>query len=163
MDELSQSRFEAMRRRHYPPELNRISAHLTLFHALPATEGVRDALAAEARKCVSFPMRLSGVRSLGRGVAFTLDSPELTAMRRRLAAVFEQDLNAQDRQGFRPHVVVQNKVSPQQAKELLGELASTFVAEDVQATGLGWWNYLGGPWELRQIFRFDGQSETSAG
>ncbi|WP_228763515.1 2'-5' RNA ligase family protein [Brevundimonas sp. SPF441] len=30
--------FEALRRRHFPPHLNQIPAHLTLFHALPGDQ-----------------------------------------------------------------------------------------------------------------------------
>lgn len=37
LDPTAQSRFEALRQRHYPPERNQIPAHLTLFHTLPDT------------------------------------------------------------------------------------------------------------------------------
>ena len=99
-------------------------------------------------------MRVTGVRSLGRGVALVLEGPELLAMRARLARRFEEDLSAQDRQGFRPHVVVQNKVSPEEAKVLLAQMSGGFEPWKVQAVGLGWWDYLGGPWELRQVLSF---------
>jgi 2'-5' RNA ligase len=156
MDAVSQARFEAMRQKHYPAELNRIAAHLTLFHTLPASDAVRDVLTAEAAAVRPFRMRVTGVRSLGRGVAFGLESSELVAMRARLARVFENELSAQDRQGFRPHVVVQNKVSAEEAKGLVGELSAGFAGWNVQAVGLGWWDYLGGPWERRGWFGFGG-------
>ncbi len=141
---------------HYPAELNQIAAHLTLFHTLPGTAEVREVLEREAAALAAFPMRVSGVRSLGRGVAYFLESAELLELRRRLVREFEGGLTAQDTQGFRPHVVVQNKVSSEAAKALLGELTTQFQPWQVQAVGLGWWDYLGGPWERRGSFGFGG-------
>ncbi len=154
MENSAQKRFETLRQAHYPAELNRIAAHLTLFHSLPGTAETRAVLLREAAAMPAFPMRVSGIRSLGRGVAFTLESPELAALHRRLAKAFESELSAQDRQGFRPHVVVQNKVSGAEAKELLALLGAGFSSFTVQAEGLEWWDYLGGPWKLRETFGF---------
>ena len=39
LDDVSQHRFDIERRRHFPPALNRIPAHLTLFHTLPEDDG----------------------------------------------------------------------------------------------------------------------------
>ena len=38
LDDLSFARFDALRREHFPPTLNRIPAHVTLFHHLPGEE-----------------------------------------------------------------------------------------------------------------------------
>jgi hypothetical protein len=35
LDRASFERFEALRRAHFPPALNRVPAHVTLFHHLP--------------------------------------------------------------------------------------------------------------------------------
>ena len=35
LDAPARERFDALRRRHFPPERNHLAAHLTLFHALP--------------------------------------------------------------------------------------------------------------------------------
>jgi hypothetical protein len=42
---------------------------------------------------------------------------------------------------------VQNKVSPEEAKALHGQLLATFSPFDVGGVGLSSWRYLGGPWE----------------
>ena len=67
---------------------------------------------------------------------------------------FGEVLTGQDRQGFRPHVVVQNKVSGGEAKELLGRMQVEFRPFTVRAEGLQLWRYLGGPWELAEGFLF---------
>ena len=156
LDPEAQAHFEALRQQYFPSALNRIGAHVTLFHALPATADVRSALEEEAATLRSFSMQVSGVRTLGRGVAYFFESPELKALHRRFAQAFSAYLSAQDRQGFRPHVVVQNKVDPAQARLLHAELSAGFRAWQVEAQGLDWWNYLGGPWELRERFGFAG-------
>ncbi len=72
----------------------------------------------------------------------------------RLAEAFREHLTAQDRQRLQPHVVVQNKVTPAAARELLAELEREFMPREVEAVGLDLWRYLGGPWELARTFPF---------
>ena len=67
---------------------------------------------------------------------------------------FRTFLTPQDKQPLRPHVVAQNKVEPAEAKALLAVLQAGFAAWDVSATGLDWWEYLGGPWRLVEHFAF---------
>ncbi len=153
MDAASQERFDRLRREHYPAELNRIAAHLTLFHKLPQGAEVRDAVAKAALR-PGFAMKVSGVRSLGRGVAYGVESRELVGVHERLAEEFGEWLTPQDRQGFRPHVVVQNKVSGAEAKALRERLEGEFEPFEVRAEGLALWLYLGGPWKLAERFEF---------
>jgi hypothetical protein len=63
-------------------------------------------------------------------------------------------LTAQDAQGFRPHVVIQNKVDPVEARALYERLAAGFRPYSIEATGLLLWRYLGGPWALERQFHF---------
>jgi 2'-5' RNA ligase len=125
----------------------RLSAHVTLFHALPGEheDAVRADLAAAARR-PPFEVDVTGVRFLGRGVAYELSSPEAEDLRAALARGWAPWLTAQDRQGHRPHVTVQNKVAPEVARALHAELSAAFVPGAVTARGLGLWRYLGGPW-----------------
>lgn len=154
IDPASQHHFEALRREHYPPELNRIPAHVSLFHQLPGTKEIEGALREVCADLSAFPVQVQGLRSLGRGVAFTLASPELMSLHRELVRRFEPYLIPQDRQRFQPHIVVQNKVAPERARELLARLQASFVSSEVQGTGLTWWEYLGGPWRLMDTFSF---------
>jgi len=156
LDDASQQRFEGLRQRYFPPELNRIPAHLSLFHTLPESEQTTAALTVFAAGQQAFVMRVSQVRSLGKGVALFLESPEAKSLHRRLSEVFAEHLTAQDRQGFQPHVVAQNKVTPEQAKATLALLQAGFQPWTCEAIGLELWRYLGGPWLHLQRFAFTG-------
>jgi hypothetical protein len=85
--------------------------------------------------------------SLGRGVAYRIDAAELVAIRARLADAFAGLLTPQDAGGWRAHVTIQNKVSPNIAKLLLESLSRDFVPREVEIAGLATWWYRGGPWE----------------
>ena len=153
LDPTSQAHFNTLRRQHYPAHLNQIPAHLTLFHQLPPHAAIAATLEAAAHH-PPFPLRITGLRSLGRGVAYTLASPELQALHAHLAQQLAQHLTPQDRQPFHPHIVLQNKSTPDAARTLLTQLQSTFQPCQAQATGLTLWNYLGGPWQHVHFFNF---------
>ena len=91
--------------------------------------------------------RVGGLMSLGRGVAYRIESPELIAIRRDLAEAFTGLLTPQDAGGWRPHVTIQNKVQPNIAKLLMATLARDFRPWDAEIAGLATWWYRGGPWE----------------
>lgn len=149
---------DALRRQHFPADRNHVPAHVTLFHALPG-EHEADVAAHLPAVCdvhPPVPVTLPGVRSLGKGVAVVVDAPELVAVRNRLARRWAAWLTPQDRQGYRPHVTVQNKVTPEAAKALLAELAATWVPVTGTGDGLRLWRYAGGPWEPAGRFRFGG-------
>lgn len=156
LDDGAQERFDALRRAHFPPERNHLQAHVTLFHALPGAcePEVRRDLAQAAQR-PAYEVEVSRVRSLGRGVAYDLRSPELTAQREGLARRWQPWLTPQDARPHAAHVTVQNKVTPQQARALLRELEAGFAPYAVRATGLALWRYLGGPWEPLDRWRFD--------
>ncbi len=160
LDADSQAFFDEQRRRYFPAKINYLSAHLTLFHALPGAEYaaiVADLAATAAGQPGPLALRATGLKFMGRGVMYTLDNPELPALHRRLQRQWEPWLTPQDRQGLRPHITVQNKVDPAVARALHEELAAGFQPFDATGTGLALWAYKGGPWELRQ--RFDFQAE----
>ena len=147
-----------MRRTHFPPERNLIPAHLTLFHALPgeALEEVLSGLRVACAATAPFPLRFTGPRSLGRGVALEVAAPPLVALRRAMAAGWSHMLTRQDAQGFRPHVTVQNKVTAPAASALLADLSARFEPWEGRGEGLLLWHYRGGPWEAAASIPFAG-------
>ena len=144
-----QAWFDRLREAHFPPERNQLSAHLTMFHhLLPSLAPELKQRLARATRGVTAPAaRIAGVYSLGKGVAYRVDSPGLAAIRAELAEAFAGMLVPQDAQGWRAHVTIQNKVQPAVAKALLAELSAGFVARPVAIAGLAAWWYRGGPWE----------------
>ena len=148
---------DTLRRAHFPPERNHLSAHVTLFHNLPpsAEAELRDVLARFAAGPPP-PARIEGLMSLGRGTAIRLASPAMLALRADLADHFDTLLTAQDRAPPRLHVTVQNKVSPQEAKALQAVLAPQVRPADFRFAGLALHAYLGGPWRLLKRWSFRG-------
>lgn len=156
LDAASSQFFDRKRREHFPTERNFLAAHVTLFHHLPggSEQEVRRILADAAANSRQFRVTVDGLRSLGRGVAYSLASADLTKLRADLAECFEPWLTPQDRQRFKPHVTVQNKVTPETARALLAALQAGFVAWDATAMGLELWAYRGGPWSARAFLPF---------
>jgi 2'-5' RNA ligase superfamily protein len=148
---------DRLRRAHYPAERNRLPAHLTMFHGLPpSAEGeLRSRLSAlaAARPPKS---RIDGLMDLGGGVAFRIVSGDLDGIREELADGLQGLLGAQDSGGWRPHVTIQNKVSPKAARALIAELERDFRPRDLSVSGLGLHRYLDGPWEKLAINPFRG-------
>ena len=158
LDADTQAWLDALRRAHFPPERNLVPAHVTLFHALPGDEenAVLGALAAECRGAAPSAVRIGPPRFLGRGVALVVSAPEVSALRARLAARWRDRLTPQDRQGWRPHATVQNKVAAERARALHAELAASLPVREARAEGLLLWRYRGGPWEPAGTFGFNG-------
>ncbi|MBD2715212.1 2'-5' RNA ligase family protein [Microvirga sp. STR05] len=158
LDASSQLFFNELRQRHFPPERNFLQAHLTLFHHLPGSQ--HDALCTQIESLTArtepLTLAVTGVRFLGRGVAYTLENQQLRALHKELQALWQPDLTPQDLQKLQPHVTVQNKVEPAIARTLHRELSEDFQPFEATGTGLQLWAYRGGPWESLQTFSFKG-------
>jgi hypothetical protein len=158
LDADTQAWLDGLRRAHFPPERNLVPAHVTLFHALPGAEfePVLAAIAAECRGAAPGAVRIGPPRFLGRGVALDVSAPAVAALRARLAARWRERLSPQDRQGWRPHATVQNKVGADRARALHAELSASLPVREGCAEGLLLWRYRGGPWEPAGSFAFTG-------
>ena len=148
---------EALRRRHYPTERNRVPAHLTMFHALPpSTEAEARSRLAEAAKGPQPKASINGLMDLGGGVAFRIVSPDLERIRDELADALHGMLGPQDRGGWKPHITIQNKVAPKVARALLAALGREFASQPLVIRGLALHRYADGPWEDVASYSFRG-------
>ena len=156
LDTASFTELDALRRRHFPAARNLLPAHLTLFHLLPGEglEVIAAHLTATAAATRKFPLNFPTVRFLGRGVAVEVASADLLQVRGALAAHWDAWLGRQDRQPFKPHVTVQNKADPADARALYARLRADWRPMRGQALGLSLWWYRGGPWEPAKSFDF---------
>lgn len=156
-DAQSFAALDGLRRRYFPPALNRVPAHATLFHHLPG-ESLRAVVERLREVCAGtgpLEFTMAEARSLGRGVALAIDCPALVRLRAGLATAFADRLTAQDRQGYRPHATVQNKVSGEEARATLRAVEALLpIAGRIE--GLALWHYRGGPWEEAGRFPFTG-------
>ncbi len=156
-DDASFKFFDDLRQEYFPPERNFLSAHITLFHHLPGEElsKIRTDLQEICGKTGEFEIEFSEWRFLGKGSAITVESAELNGLRNELANKWKNWLTRQDQQKFKPHITVQNKVEPDEAKILFAKLLSDWEKRVGTAKGLSLWFYLGGPWKLENEFLFE--------
>ncbi|KKC24692.1 2'-5' RNA ligase family protein [Sphingomonas sp. SRS2] len=156
---------DALRRAHFPAERNQLPAHLTLFHHLPpsALDALKRLLIAEARMAMPPAARITRLISLGQGVALGVESPGLMAIRTQIAEAMQGLLTPQDQAACRPHITIQNKVAPGEARALLNALRQDFRPRAITLIGFGAYWYRGGPWETIAEYRFSrsGRSRRS--
>lgn len=158
LSELGQGDFawlNSMRRQHYPPDRNRVPAHLTLFRSLPpsAEAEVRHSLA-RAASTARPRAEISGMMDLDSGVALRVHSPELEEIRDELGTEFHGLLTSQDQGRWTPHVTIQNKVEPRVARALLRQLRANFEPRPLEIGGLQLVRYVDGGWEPIARWRF---------
>lgn len=155
-DEVSFKLFDELRQKYFPPERNFLSAHITLFHHLPGEEleNICQTLKEICDKTGEFEIAFTEWRFLGKGSAMTVESAELNILHGKLARNWSDWLTRQDSQKFKPHITVQNKVAPDEAKILFAELSENWEMRIGTAKGLSLWSYLGGHWKLEDEFLF---------
>lgn len=147
--------FNKQRQQYFPASINYMQAHLTLFHhlLLPVDEIIAQ-IHPFAAEFFSFDIQVTDVVSLGKGVAYKLESKDLQLIHYRFQQLWKPLLKPQDLQKLWPHITVQNKVTPQQSKDLLAQLKIMFQPFTIHATGLSIWEYLNGPWKFIQTITF---------
>ncbi|MDG2005271.1 MAG: 2'-5' RNA ligase family protein [Novosphingobium sp.] len=147
---------DSLRRAHYPPERNRLQAHVTLFHGLPpsARAEVHDLLIATAGEAKSPEACISGVMDLGRGTALAIDSCGMIELHERLAESLHGLIQQKDARELRLHITVQNKVERSQAKALQAELAATFRSQGFRFRGFGFYGWDGILWNFERLYSF---------
>lgn len=148
---------DGLRRTHYPPERNRLRAHVTLFHALPPSveEELVDLLK-DLAKAAPPPARVSGVMKLGNGTAIAIDSPLMVDLHGQIVERMHGLLTRQDAQPLRLHVTVQNKVTSQAAKALQTELAEQLQPRSFRFRGFGLYAWEDGLWRPLRVVSFRG-------
>ncbi len=146
-----------LRRQHFPPDRNIVPAHITLFHHLPPgiAPELKYRLNLATRNVMPPSAQLRDVMLLERGVAFRVESEGLGEIRDELSDAFAGLLTPQDRQGWRGHVTIQNKVEPAIARKLHAQLKEAFRPRSLEIEGLASWYYRDGWWEplSRHLFR----------
>lgn len=149
---------DGLRRAHFPPERNKLEAHVTLFHAMAPSlfEELKPLLKRVVAGHPPQPARVTGVIAMDKATALGIESPGMAAIREDIAEHFHGALTAQDNHPLRLHITVQNKVSVEVARALRAELARVIKPRDFAFTGLGLHIYRGGPWEAVGRWPFRG-------
>jgi 2'-5' RNA ligase len=146
---------QELRRAHYPPERNRVPAHLTLFRQLPPS--LEGELTTRLARFVASPppfASVAGVMDLGEGTALRVESDELVRIREELAETFHGLLTPQDQASWRPHVTIPNKVVRREARALQKQLRATLKSRPLAIRAFAAWRYRDGPWEPIRTWPF---------
>lgn len=150
---------DGLRRAHFPPERNRLVAHVTLFHSFAPSlrEELRTVLGTFAARFAPPAARIEGLMDLGKGTALAIRSPGMLAIRAAIADHFHGALTAQDRHQPRLHITVQNKVTREEALALQRELAAALQPRDFRFRGLELHLYRQTHWDLVGHWPFRGK------
>ena len=149
---------EGLRRAHYPPERNRLGAHVTLFHALPpSAEGEVRRLLGEIAARPAPEAAIVGLMDLGQGTALSVDSPQMVAIHTELAERLHGLIQQQDARVLRLHITVQNKVPRAEAKALQAELAASLAPRAFRFRGLALSHWRDALWRQAQLYPFRGR------
>jgi hypothetical protein len=169
-----------LRATYFPRHLNRLAAHLTLFHALPASQldtHILPLLKSLAASTSSYHIRATTAVRMGKGVLIQAHHSAIphqtTELHRKMQREWAHFLSKQDMQNLRLHWTVMNKVEDKEVvKKVEGEvnqwLREKRKAKDVEerrkaegfVTGLTLWEYADGWWVRPRIFSFLGEGDV---
>lgn len=150
---------DGLRRAHYPPERNRLRAHVTLFHALPpSSEPEIRRLLGDLAAEPAPEAEITGLMNLGKGTAFRIASPGMVALHGVIAERLHGLLTRQDGQPLRLHITVQNKVTPEAARALQASLSAEFQPRRFRFRAFGLYAYEEGLWRPIRDYPFRGQA-----
>lgn len=134
-----------------------MTAHLTLLrHLPPDVEGELGRRLSRHSAAPAPKATVAGIMDLGEGTALRVESEALEEMRWDLAEALGGLLTPQDRGAWAPHITIQNKVEPREARRLQESLRRSFRPRPLAIAGLAVWRYLGGPWEPVKAYSFRG-------
>ncbi len=148
-------RVTALRTQYFPPKLNKLSAHIAIFRALPGSQlnTIEADVSAAAEKQQSFSIATGKAYLLGHGVAIDANAPPAKGIYNGLKDKWEKFLSKQDK-SFKAHYTIQNKVEDGVPQRTLEELQKNFEGSQGQVDGLSLYRYDRGYWRHEKDFMF---------
>lgn len=170
-DQKHHQRMTNLRSKYFPKRINKLEAHLTLFHALPFSKLDSDVvplIKEVASRTQRFNIHATRPFKMKRGIAVSVSkengsrqaqSVHLALQRPWLEAGFLSD---QDAGGCRIHYTIMNKVDDEsEVQRAFEEVNGSWKDDWCVATGLGLWKYeQGGRWIYTEGFDFQGGAES---
>jgi len=150
------------RKDYFPARLNKLDAHLTLFHALPGSkldDEIIPTLEATAKSTEQFhilaatPFRLK--HGIAIGVPKTAGGTTARDVHAKLRDQWRPFLSDQDAGGFAAHYTIMNKVDDdKKVNGAFAEVEQNFQACPGMIEGLSLWRYDRSRWEWARDFVF---------
>lgn len=156
----------ALRNQHFPKRINKLAAHLTLFHALPQSKLEGDIipfLNEVAAKTSPFAIKADKPFRLKKGFAVSVSSriggQQAKQVHDALQEKWKNDdfLSEQDAGACRLHYTLMNKVDDEaEISNAYNDLLDRWRSESGVAEGLALWEYDRGFWKWQKSFNFSG-------
>ena len=153
-------RINNLRKLYFPAHLNKIGAHITLFHALPGSQldTITSDLLAFTPLRTPFPIRTLEPMKMAYGVALNAKNRDadgiFSALKETWGPMGGDFLSKQD-QHFKAHYTIQNKATKEVALATWEEVKDGFRGDEGTAIGLTLYQYLkGGHWKFQRHFDF---------
>jgi len=153
----------ALRKKYFPPKLNKLGAHIAVFRALPGSElpRINEDIADLVSRTAPFvlvasnePFRLRQ----GVGINVTDGQRESRKVYEELRGKWKRFLSKQDDGGFKAHYTVMNKVDDEKEVErAMEEIGREWKGDEGICEGLIMWRYDRGYWKLEKEFKFEGK------
>ena len=150
-----------MRKKYFPPRLNKLDAHLTLFHALPGSK-LEDEILPFLEKLSGttrqFPLQAASPFRLKHGIAIGVPKPRggdaARDVHSQLRRNWSDFLSDQDAGGFRAHYTIMNKMDDDKKVEAAyKEVEKEWKGCPGTVEGLTLWRYDRGHWEFYRDFK----------
>ncbi|KAF2215383.1 hypothetical protein CERZMDRAFT_35478 [Cercospora zeae-maydis SCOH1-5] len=170
------TRMTALRTHYFPRKINKLAAHLTLFHALPQSqlhEKIIPTLMQITQTTPPFRIEVTEPFRLKKGFAISVSrengGEQARAIHQRLQEAWKEEggggggegwLSEQDAAGGggRVHYTLMNKVDDEEeVAKAFEELKGFWKGDGGRAEGLALWRYDRGFWRWEQKFLFRGE------
>ncbi|KAI4195434.1 MAG: hypothetical protein LQ350_007198 [Teloschistes chrysophthalmus] len=151
----------ALRNKYFPPKLNKLSAHVALFRALPGSElpKIEESVQKLVRYYQPFPIIADDPFKLSHGIGVEVRAPPARTIYSTLKEQWNNFLSKQDL-NFKPHYTIQNKVDDEEmVRKAFEQVRSEFGGSTGTVTGLSLYLYDRGFWRLKKIYSFGQQEE----
>ncbi|OQO11098.1 hypothetical protein B0A48_05353 [Cryoendolithus antarcticus] len=155
----------ALRNQYFPKKLNKLAAHLTLFHALPGSlleSNIIPHLEAVAARRKQFAVHAATPFRMKHGFAISVPKSEggaeAQAVHADLQRKWAEDgfLSEQDQGGCRVHYTIMNKVDEEiDVARAFREVREQWKGDWGVVEGLTLWRYERGWWKFHRRFAFE--------
>jgi len=154
----------ALRNKYFPPKINKLAAHLTLFHALPESKLESTVIPTIKRVTAEWePFIVNAAKPfrMKKGIAISVPKNQGGDLAQKLHGALQEAwkgegwLSEQDAGGMRAHYTIMNKVDDEgQVADALNEVSESWKPDRGTVEGVALWKYERGYWKWEQAFKF---------
>ncbi|KAI5361953.1 hypothetical protein Slin15195_G056020 [Septoria linicola] len=165
-------RMTDLRKKYFPKKINKLAAHLTLYHALPGSKlnsHVIPSLLEVTKRTPPFRVEATEPFRMKKGFAISVSTQNGGRQAKQIHGNLQSQwtgegwLSDQDAGGCRVHYTLMNKVDDElEVQNALDELKTFWKGDSGTAEGLALWRYDRGFWRWERKFAFKGAVGGSA-